>query len=104
MSIVEARAEALQVANDPYFFGRREQLVGLAARHRVPAIYEWREFAALGGLMSYGASITLMYRQVGTYVGRVLGGERPANMPVLRADRFELVINLKTANDAWPAG
>jgi ABC-type uncharacterized transport system substrate-binding protein len=95
--LLDKRAEAVVVNPDALYFGRRVQIVTLAARHAVPAIYPVREFADVGGLMTYGSNPTEQYRQAGVYAGRVLKGEKPANIPVLRASKFEFVINLQTA-------
>ncbi len=96
-TLVEFRVGALVVSGDQLFTNRREQIVALAARHGVPAIYNWREFAAAGGLMSYGNDLADSYRQAGIYTGKILKGAKPADLPVQQAVKVELVINLKTA-------
>ena len=94
---VQKRADALVISPDPLFTNRLVQLATLAARHAMPAIYALREFAEVGGLMTYGSNFTDLFRQAGNYTGRVLNGEKPAELPILQATKFEFVINLQTA-------
>jgi len=98
-SLIELAAGALLVAGDPLLTSRRAQIVALASRHSVPAIYAWREFAVSGRLISYGASLTSAFRLCGTYAAKVLKGAEPADLPVQQATIFEMVINLKTAKE-----
>jgi putative ABC transport system substrate-binding protein len=96
-SLVQLHAGALLISTDSFFFGRREQLVALTSSYAIPAIYDWRGFVASGGLISYGTSLTAVFRQVGAYVGQILKGTKPADLPVQQPTTFELVVNLKTA-------
>jgi ABC-type uncharacterized transport system substrate-binding protein len=96
-TIVKQRASGLLIGSDVFLFSRREQLVALATHHAVPTISQWREFALLGGLMSYGTDLVAAYQQLGIYAGRILHGEQPAELPVMQSTKVELVINMKTA-------
>jgi putative ABC transport system substrate-binding protein len=97
VSLVQARTGALLVSGDAFFNSRIEHIVGLAARHAIPTMYAVPEFVVAGGLISYGFSLTEEYRQVGLYTGRILKGEKPADLPVMQATKIELAINLRTA-------
>jgi putative ABC transport system substrate-binding protein len=97
VNIVQAQLGALLVLADPFFNSRRGLIVALTARHAIPTIYEWREFAEAGGLISYGTSLVEAYRQLGIYAGRILKGEKPADLPIVQLSKFELIINLNTA-------
>ena len=96
-TIAQQRTDELLVAGDPFFLSRLSQFITLAARHAVPTIFPQREYVAGGGLISYGTSVTDAYRQVGVYVGRILKGAKPTDLPIVRATKFDLVINLQTA-------
>jgi putative ABC transport system substrate-binding protein len=95
--LVRLRAGGLVIEADAFFTSRSELLVALALRHAIPTIYQFREFAAVGGLMSYGGSITNSHYAVGVYTGRILKGEKPADLPVQQSTKVELIINLRTA-------
>jgi putative ABC transport system substrate-binding protein len=95
--LVQQRADALQVSSDGFFLTHPDQIVALAARHALPAIYAWRQATAVGGLASYGTNIIEAWRQAGAYTGRILKGEKPADLPVQRVTKIELIVNLKTA-------
>jgi putative ABC transport system substrate-binding protein len=97
VTLVRLRVGALAIGADPFFTSRSEQLAALTVRHAVPAVYEFREFVAAGGLIGYGASLADAYRQAGTYVARILKGDKPADLPVQQSTKVELIINLKTA-------
>ena len=96
-SLVQQRAQAILVGDSPFFLAGRDKLIALCALHAIPAIFQWREYVVAGGLVSYGTSLAAAYQQMGVYIGRVLHGEKPAELPVLQPTVFEFVVNLKTA-------
>ena len=96
-TLARRRVVAVLVAADPFFDTRRDQIIAFAAQQKLPAIYHFREYAVVGGLMSYGVSLSETYREVGVYAARILNGAKPADLPVMQSVKFELVINLKTA-------
>jgi putative ABC transport system substrate-binding protein len=96
-SLAELRVGALLIGANPFYNSRRAQILALASRHDLPAMYEWREFVVAGGLIGYGQALAEIYRQLGTYTGRILNGDKPGDLPVVEPSRLELVINLKTA-------
>ena len=96
-AMARARAEALLVTTNPLFLAQRERIVDLAAKHRLPGIYGWREYAEAGGLLSYDTNLTDSYRRLATYVDKILKGAKPGDLPIEQPTKFELVINLKTA-------
>jgi putative tryptophan/tyrosine transport system substrate-binding protein len=96
-TLTKRHADALLIGNDPFFMSRSSQFATLAARYEIPAIHDWREFVAAGGLISFGTSLTVTTRQIGIYAGRILRGEKPGDLPVEQPSTYELVINLKTA-------
>jgi putative tryptophan/tyrosine transport system substrate-binding protein len=95
--VIELRASGLVIGGDAFFTSNSKPLAALAVRYKVPAVYQWREFAAAGGLVSYGSNVTETHRLVGIYTGRILKGDKPADLPVQQATKIELYINLKTA-------
>ena len=97
-ALMQLGAGALVIGPDNFFTARSEQLAALTVRHAMPAVYQFRPFAAAGGLLSYGSSETEYYRLVGTYAGKVLKGDKPANLPIQQSTKVELILNLKTAN------
>jgi putative ABC transport system substrate-binding protein len=96
-SFVQHRVDGLVMGGDPFFQVQQDQIIALAARHRIPTIYEWSEFVRAGGLATYAADRVEMFRQLGVYVGRILNGAKPDELPVMQPTKFDLVINLKTA-------
>jgi putative ABC transport system substrate-binding protein len=98
-TLADEGAGGIIVGSDPFFNSRRDRLVALAQRHRMPAVYEWREFVQIGGLISYGTSLTGVYRQLGLYTGRILSGAKPSDLPVHQPTRFEIVLNLRIAKE-----